>query len=121
MISLFNSGHAEESVSQNLSKVLEKLRSEWLKKFQESLANLSHDISVPANIYMSTDKDLENFFSQTIKTEQFSQYTLTESKFEVNFLNTEVLHGVATFEDQVVRDPFLITDAFYINRLLTKD
>ena len=64
------------------------------------------------------DKDFADFFSQTIKTEQFSQYTLTESKFEVIILNTQKLHGVAMFEDNVIREPFLIIDSIYINRFL---
>jgi len=74
-------GHAEEATAKKLASIMGQLKAEWLKRFQESLANISHDISIPAIIYMATDKDLADFFSETIKTEQFSQYTLTESKF----------------------------------------
>ena len=99
---------------------MEELQQEWLKKFQESLVNLSNDISIPATIFMAIDKDLADFFSETIKTEQFSQYTLTESKFEVIFLGPQILHGTAVFEENVVREPFLIIDSIYINRFLIK-
>lgn len=117
-ISLFKDGHAEETLAKKLAKIMDGLRVEWLKKFQESLANLSSDISIPATIYISVDKDLVDFFSETIKTEQFSQYTLTESKFEVIFLSTELLHSIAVFEEPVIREPFLIIDSIYINRFL---
>lgn len=120
MISLFNDGHAEESVAQKLSPILNQLKSDWLKKFQESLANLSSDISIPSTIYLAIDKELAEFFSQTIKTEQFNQYTLTESKFEIRLLNTELLHGMALFEESVIREPSLMIDSFYINRFLIK-
>lgn len=119
-ISLFKDGHAEESIAKKLSLILNKLRIEWLKKFQESLANLSNDISIPSTIYIAIDKDLVDFFSETIKTEQFSQYTLTESKFEVIFLNTELLHNVVEFKKNVFCEPFLIINAIYINRFLVK-
>lgn len=121
LISLLKDGHAEEKATQKLSLAIEQLRKEWLKSFQESLANLSNDISIPATIYMTTDKDLADFFCQTIKAEQFNQYTLTESKFEINFLNTQTFHGLAVFEDGAIRDPGLIIDAIYINRFLTKN
>jgi hypothetical protein len=64
------------------------------------------------------DEDMAEFFSQTIKTEQFSQYTLTESKFEVIFLSSKLFHGLALFEEGVIRDPFMIIDSVYINRFL---
>lgn len=120
LISLFKDGHAEESTAKKLASMMDGLRAEWLKQFQESLANLSHDISIPATIYIAIDKDLADFFSDTIKTEQFNQYTLTESKFEVIFLSTELLHGIAAFEESVIREPFLIIDSIYINRFLIK-
>jgi len=120
LISLYKDGHAEKSVTKKLALIIKKLQTKWLEKFQESLANLSHDISIPSTIYIAIDKDLADFFSETIKSEQFSQYTLAESKFEVIFLSTELLHGIATFKDSVVREPFIIIDSIYINRFLIK-
>lgn len=118
LISLFKDGHAEKSAAKKLGSVMDNLRIEWLDKFQESLSNLSNDISIPAVIYLAVDKEMADFFSEIIKTEQFNQYTLTESKFKVVFLGAEVFHGMAAFEDKVVRDPFLIIDSIYVNRFL---
>lgn len=118
LIPLFKDGHAEKSVAKKLALIMKQLQTKWLEKFQESLANLSHDISIPSTIYIAIDKDLADFFSETIKSEQFSQYTLAESKFEVVFLSTELLHGIATFKDSVIREPFIIIDSIYINRFL---
>jgi len=117
-ISLFKDGHAEKTVAKKLGLIMKELQTKWLEKFQESLANLSHDISIPSTIYIAIDKDLADFFSETIKSEQFSQYTLAESKFEVVFLSTELLHGIATFKEPIIREPFLIIDSIYINRFL---
>ena len=51
-----------------------------------------------------------------IKTEQFNQYTLTDSKFEVIVLSSQMFQGLTVFEGEVSRDPFLTIDAIYINR-----
>lgn len=117
-LSLYKDNHSNLTEEKTLSGTIEKLRSEWLRKFQESLAGLSKDISIPATIFITIDPGLADFFSATIKTEQFSQYTLTESKFRVIFLSTQALHGIATFEDKTERDPFLVIESIYINRFL---
>ena len=94
---------------------------EWLNKFQESLANLSNDISIPSTIYVAVDKDEADFFCQIIETEQFSQYSLTDSKFKVIFLSTEIFHSMAEFKSNTIRDTFLIIDSIYVCRFLTKN
>lgn len=118
-ISLLKDGHASVPVVKKVTPVIDKLKMEWLGKFQESLVNLTNDISIPATIYIAVDKDFENFFCQIIETEQFNQYTLTESKFKIIFLSTELFHGMAEFQENIVRDPFLIIDSIYINRFFS--
>jgi hypothetical protein len=118
LISLYKDEHADETLTSKLGPIMDQLKNEWLKNFQDSLSNISHDISIPATIYIAIDKDLADFFSETIKTEQFNQYTLTESKFEVIFLSTQILHGRALFDESAVREPFIIIDSIYINRFL---
>jgi hypothetical protein len=116
LLSLLNEGHASKPESKKFGPAIHKIKTQWLENFRDSLSNLSNDISIPANIYISVDKDLASFFSQLIKTEQFSQYTLIESKFEVTFLDTDVFHDMVVFKEGIVRDPNLIIDSIYINR-----
>lgn len=118
LVSLYKDGHATESTEKKLEPVISKLETEWLKGFQESLVNLSDDISVPATIFITVDQDLADFFSKIIKTEQFNQYTLTESEFHIIFLGTQTLHGITAFNDNINRDPFLIIESIYINRFI---
>jgi hypothetical protein len=62
---------------------------------------------------------MAGFFSDLIRAEQFTQYALAESKFEVINLNTKTLHGTASFEENIIRDPFLIIESAYLNRTLS--
>jgi hypothetical protein len=117
-ISLYKDGHAAESVEGKLKPIIDKLKIEWLNGFQESLANLSEDVSIPATIFITIDQDLADFFGGIIKNEQFNQYTLTESEFKIIFLNAETLHGIAAFKDNVNRDPFIIIESIYLNRFI---
>lgn len=118
LISLYKDEHAEGRVRIKLEKAIGQARSDWLKKFQECLAGLSRDISIPSAIFVTANPDLADFFSETIKNEQLSQYTLTDSKFKISFLNTEALHGAASFQGNVARDSALAIGSIYINRYL---
>ncbi len=117
-LSLYRNEHASESSKSKLEPVISLVKAEWLKNFQEFLSNLTSDISIPSVVFITIDKDLAKFFSEIIKTEQFNQYILTESKFKVIFLGAQDLHGIALFEENTSHDPFLIIESIYINRFL---
>jgi len=130
-ISLYKDKHAVESVEKRLEPVISKLKTEWLNGFQQALVNLSNDISVPSTIFITVDQDLIDFFSEIIKTEQFNQYTITESEFKIIFLDVPMLHGITAFKpsnsvfsradvigDSIIRDPFIIIESIYINRFV---
>jgi cell division ATPase FtsA len=117
---LLKDEHADLATEEKMKPIIEKLKKEWLQSFQESLVNISNDISIPATIYLTVDKTFASFFAKVIENEQFNQYTLTESKFKIVFLDTETLHGIATFGDNTIRDQFMIVNAVYINRFLIK-
>ncbi len=118
LVSLCKDGHANEQTEKILKPVVDELKLEWLKNFQISLGSLSNNISIPSSIFVMADQDLADFFSGTIKMEQFNQYTLTESKFNVVLLNTKTLHGFVILEKNIIRDPSLIIESIYISSFL---
>ena len=118
-ISLYENSHATISMEKIIDPIMDELKTKWLKRFQESLATLSNDISIPATIFVTVDEDFTGLFSKTIKKEQFNQYTLTESKFRVIFLGNQTLHGIATFQENTIRDAILIIESIYINRFFS--
>jgi cell division ATPase FtsA len=117
-LSIYKDNHASDELESKLRPIIEKLKLDWLNKFQESLVFLSNDISVSSNIFMTTDEELSAFFAQTIKNEQFNQYAFTESKFRVVYLGTQMLHGIAEYKKDVKHDSFIIIESIYINNFL---
>ena len=115
-LSLYKDGHAEERIHQRFDPVIKSSKARWLDKFQASLNTLLNDISVPNTIYLTVDQGFANFFIDIIQKEQFNQYILTSSKFNIKLIDNSLLHKVAVFEKNVIRDIFLIIDAIYINR-----
>jgi hypothetical protein len=118
-LSLYKDKHMIESIGKKFEPIISKLKTDWLKKFQESLAGLTNGLPVSSNIFLTMDKNLADFFSEIIKSKQFNQYSLTESKFKIVFLSAQTLHGLATFGENTIRDPFLTIESVYINRFLS--
>lgn len=113
---LYKDQHLSGILNEKLNIIISELKNEWMKKFQESLASITNDISIPSIVFVTADEDLADFFIEIIKKEQFNQYSLTDSKFRVIFLGNQALHGIVLFGDNVLRDPFLILETIYINR-----
>lgn len=116
-ISLWKDGHAEATFQKKLESAMTELRAQWLRTFQESLAMLSGDISIPGAVYLTTEGNFAPIFSDIIKTEQFSQYTLAESEFKITILDAVLLRGLKAYEGET-SDSSLALDAVYINRFL---
>lgn len=117
--SLYKDGHAEGETLKRLKPAIKTIKNEWLQEFQKTLSELSHDISIPANIFVTVDRDFVEFFTTLVGEEQFSQYTLTESKFKIEYVGNEALAGNAIVSKGAMHDPNLIIEAIYTNRFLS--
>lgn len=118
-LSLHKDNHLSDKMNERFFDSISKLKKDWLKIFQESLNNLSHDISIPATMFITVDQNLADFFFEIIKTEQLTQYTLSESNFKIIFIKVDTLHGIVLFEnDKINKDLFIIIESIYINHFL---
>jgi hypothetical protein len=118
LLSLYNSGHASQATEKKLESFIEGLKRDWLEGFQQSLASLSHEISLPSMVFITVERGFTDFFREVIQMEQYSQYTLTESKFDIVFLGAAELHGETAVKEGVIADPLILLESIYINRFL---
>lgn len=115
---LYKDSHASHVFEQKVEDVFLKLKNEWLKQFQESINNLSTDISLPSVVFITVDQALVSFFSEIIKEDKLNQLLLTEDKFKIVFLTEEALSHIVNFENNSKKDSFLIINSVYINNFL---
>ncbi len=118
LFSAYREGHLGGSPGKKLAPFMGKLEKEWVSELEKSLLNLSENGSLPSTIFVSTDENLSDFFGQLIKSEGFSQYLKTDSKFKIIFLSPQVLHKTVSFGGEVSRDPFLTIETVYLNRFV---
>ena len=120
-ISVFNlwkEGHAEEKTVKKILPAINKIRSEWLKNFEVTLANLSEDLSIPSAVYLSLPRPVTEFFSELIENEQFNQYILTDSKFKIVPLDEKIFVGNVRISKEATHDSALEMESLYISKYL---
>lgn len=116
LLSIYVAGKLESSMVRKMEGALKKARNEWLAHFQESLSGLSSAF-LPETVFLTADKDVSPWFAETIAKEEFSQYSQTRNKFNVILLEASSLRRFCKNKDGVERDPFLMLESIFINRI----
>lgn len=82
-----NSLLLEDSLSmeskEKLSLIVAAAKTEWISEFGKALANLSGELYVPNEVFLSIDNDISTLFTSWIEEEALNQYTLSHEKFIV--------------------------------------
>jgi cell division ATPase FtsA len=120
LCTLYVEGKVEEGVKDTCDRILTEAKNEWLASFQTALFSVSNELSIPDTILLTVSSDVAPWFTETIRREEFHQYTLTEKEFKVVLLNAEFFHEALSFNYTVERNPFIMIEALATERLSVK-
>jgi hypothetical protein len=113
--SLYVEGKVEESVRDSCEKILTQVKDDWLADFQKALFSISNELSIPDTVLLTSHDDVAAWFVETIRREEFHQYTLTEKEFKVILLDATFFKDKLSFAPGVTRDPFIMIDALGVS------
>jgi len=97
---------------------IKRVGGEWISIFTKTIENISRDFSIPQNIYITADKDLEDLFARLISEEEFGQYTMSSQNFNINKINAVLLRDLYNGGGSMAKDPFLLMEAIFLNKSL---
>lgn len=110
-------GHADADTTTKVEAIVDPVRREWLKDFQNLLVLLSNNVSLPHNVFLVSESDLTLWYTDCVKREEFSQYMLTEKKFSVTAFAAPSIYEYCSFEPTVSdHDYALIVYTLTINK-----
>ncbi len=110
---LYVEGKVEESMKVTCEKILTQVKNTWLTEFQKSLFVVSNELSVPDTVFLTCHSDVAPWFVETIRREEFQQYTLTEKEFRVVLLDGQFFHNDLGHADGILRNPFVMIEALF--------
>ncbi len=114
---LYAENKVEQGVKDTCTPILKDAKDEWLDAFQKALFAISNELSIPDTVLLSVGTDIAPWFVETIRREEFHQYTLTEKEFKVIVLDAEAFHGALAFAEGVPRNPFIMVEALALTQI----
>ena len=101
-------------VKEMCEDVLLAAKNEWQTMFQKALFTASKDLYIPSTILLTVDDDVSEWFSDTIKNEQFHQSLLSGREFKIIPLNSALFHDILLFGPNVVRNSSIMIESIGI-------
>ena len=110
-------GKLDGPVSASVTAALQEAKKEWLAAFSAALFSISDDLSIPHTILITLDNDTSGWFIDTVKDEEFHQYTRTETEFRVLVLDSSLFHGSVFFAPNIPHDPAITIEVIGLSYL----
>lgn len=92
LFSLHQRGHMEKNALRKIDPAIKKTKGEWTRKFENTLSQISNDVSVPSSVLLFTEPEFSEFFSSAVESEQAHQYDWAQEKFHVMSLPRDGLY-----------------------------
>ena len=110
-------GKLDGPVAESCAAALKEAKKEWLGAFSAALFSISNDLAIPHTIMITVDNDTSAWFIDTVKDEEFHQYTRTETEFRVLVLDSSLFHGSVFFAPEVAHDPAITIEVIGLSYL----
>lgn len=114
---IFSTDSLSDESKEKVFSILERARTEWLNNFSKALVNLSKELYVPNEIFLSIDKDISATFISWIEKEALSQYTFSHEKFYVVSLS-RAIPTLSRYFKGGIQDQFIDIDALFAQKLV---
>ncbi|MEK7134690.1 MAG: hypothetical protein AAB819_03135 [Patescibacteria group bacterium] len=119
LVRLSSEKRLSETTEGRIGKSLSDVGSVWVSAFEKALSGITTRTAIPSSLFISADDDLLPYFEALVKRESFAQYTVTDEMFSVFPLSSAALSGMCQFDRTSGRDPFLIMETAFANKMQT--
>jgi len=82
-IKIYIDGMSEESISQSIKNVLDKVKKEWQDEFSKSLKNLDSKHLLPQAMYLAVYGGMHSFFKNFIEQEEIENLSISPKDLKV--------------------------------------
>lgn len=118
LLTLSREGKTTENVRGRVEGILRDSRAEWIRSLKQALGSLSDDLSLPDDLFFTSDPDVAPWFSDCLMTPELGEYTGTGLPFEVVFLDDATFKNFTTADPKISRDSFLMLESVFADRII---
>jgi len=106
---------------ENLRKSIHNQKMIWSKEFQKAVNSLGGEGIIPSTVFFTADEDLSNFYSEAIKSDEFTKSILADRQFIISFINPATLSSYVSFHNKYDRDAFLGIESVFFDKVFELD
>ena len=102
----------------HVTKIINKVESEWLARFEKSVAALSMGSTIPRKVFFTSDVEVEPLFASIVIGSKIP--SLMGENFDIQYLDQLIVSKFTTFDTETMRDPFIVIEALFAQKILTQ-
>lgn len=120
ILSRLEMGHSEEKAAGKISKAIGETKDEWRGLFKEAVEKIAETAPLPQNLFLAGNDKIVEEFSNCVKDDFFSQFTVLGKPFNLNKLSVESLDKAFKLSKSMKdeKDFFLLVEAFFASKFL---
>lgn len=120
MVESQRSGHASKSFAGKLSPLLDEKTEEWCGLMHKAIGEIAQTGPLPMKFFVLGGKYVGPEFSQCIKGERFSEFTVLGKPFNVESITADSLKQHFSFKRGFLKDGdiFLMLESLFADRIL---
>lgn len=112
-------GHIGAEHYGKIKSALAKTAESWIHSLNETLIQLSENVSIPETIFMTVDNDFSAWFKETIEKTDFSHLIFSGASFNIILLNSTLLANYVRYRKNISPiDPFLALEALFFKKII---
>lgn len=116
LFSMFLRNELEVSKHNEILGIVEHTGNGWLTRFEKVIKTLSENGTLPLKIFFTADTDITPLFLNIIS--KAKSELLMDAVFDVQYLDQHIVSMFVTFETEVMRDPFIVVETLFAEKLI---
>lgn len=90
---------------------------EWLRLFENALAELAVEFPIPRTMFYTTDNNVNKWFRDAIETTDFKKFAQDDGEFSIRSLGSEFLGRFVKVVEPDFQDQFLAIEAIFAKKI----
>lgn len=117
LLRIYFDGHIDENQKTRIKDALDDIQVMWLTRFKEALKEISAEVPMSKNIFLTADNDFVGWFKDTIDSGTYDDLSFSDKLFNIIVLDDGSLEKYCAYNKLTAKlDPFLAIEALYYQK-----
>ncbi|MCX6713622.1 MAG: hypothetical protein NTV48_00760 [Candidatus Vogelbacteria bacterium] len=117
---VYQNGKASVVLKNRIETALTEIKKDWLASFKEAISRVTETVFLPENFFILGDDPTDAIFVDFIEKENMIELSLSQSNFDVIFVDNSILTGTIPAKQRLPNNLFLFVESYYCDKIYSK-